>query len=207
MNDIFSVVSVDVLALTYDPTEHRLMLALHRRDRDPFAGRLALPGVVLHSGERLDDGARRACAKVTATAPLALGQLRTFDEPSRDPRGPSLSIAMWATFRHESLEQARQAVLVPTDAVPGLPFDHDHIVTECVPLLADRLWRDLTFTRTLLPEEFRAADALSVQKALTGVEPHRANLNRTLDSLPGLRRIGTVGAGAGRPSQVRTFRP
>lgn len=101
MNDasIFSVVSVDAVALAYERENRQILLGVHHRAAPSFEGELALPGVVLRSGERLERAASRAIAKLGLPSPgQALGQLRTFDEPSRDPRGPSLSVAMWAAY-------------------------------------------------------------------------------------------------------------
>lgn len=204
MDDIRSVVSVDVLALAYDPERARVDLGLHRRDRPPFEGELALPGVVLHSGESLASAATRALGKLTDARALALGQLHTFDEPLRDPRGPSLSVAMFAVLEpHES----PRAVWTRLDGdLPSLAFDHADIVRDCLPLLAERLWRDMTLTRALVPARFTTADAVRITQALTGRDPHRANLNRTLDALPGIVRAGTVSQGPGRPTALRSFR-
>ena len=56
--------------------------------------------MLLGDGERLRDAAVRALTgKLGVAAPTSrgVGQVVTFDEPNRDPRGPTLSVAMWAT--------------------------------------------------------------------------------------------------------------
>ena len=200
-NDLLSVVSVDVLAVRYDPVRETVRLAIPRRTRDPFAGVPSLPGVVLQSGERLAEAAGRALAKFTSSAPCALGQLTTFDEPNRDPRGPSLSVAMFAV-----LPDLDPDIAVRLDEkVPALGFDHEHIIATCRPLLADRLWRDIAFTGALLPDPFSTRDARAVVVALTGEEPHPGNLNRLLDGLPGIRKTGQTSAGRGRPTTLRSL--
>lgn len=192
--DILTVVSVDVLLLRYDRPAGRVLLHLDRRALDPYAGRLALPGVAARTGERLASAADRACRKVDGT-PRALGQLRTFDEPSRDPRGASLSIAMWAVLAPD--EPASGAV--PITDVPPLPFDHDTIVATCRPMLAALLWRDVTFTRALTGDVFTSTDAVALARELTGRDPHRANLNREVGAVPGLVADGTAPTSGGRP--------
>jgi 8-oxo-dGTP diphosphatase len=190
-------VSVDVLVLRYERTTRRVLLGLHERTLDPFAGRPALPGVLLLRGERIRDAAGRALAKVRLVARGA-GQLVTFDEPNRDPRGPTLSIATWAV-----VAEPGGARWVPIDRPPELAFDHDRIVADCRPLLAGMLWRETTFTRLLTGEEFAASDAVALHQALTGTAPDRGNLNRTLASIPGLHRTDRyASAGRGRPGTV-----
>lgn len=202
-DDLLSVVSVDVLAVRYDPVEATVRFAVPPRGRDPFLGVPSLPGVVLQSGERLADAAGRALAKFTEAEPLALGQLTTFDEPNRDPRGPSLSIAMFAV-----LPELAADVSTPIDGpMPRLGFDHDHIVRTCRSLLNERLWHDLAFTTALLPDPFSTRDARAVVRALSGQEPHLGNLNRVLDALPGVRKTGSTNAGRGRPTTLRSLHP
>ncbi|RKT54928.1 NUDIX domain-containing protein [Saccharothrix australiensis] len=201
-----TLVSVDVLALRFDPEARSVLLGVAPRAADPFAGDLALPGVLLGRGERLRDAALRAVTGklgVPGRAVTATGQLATFDEPSRDPRGPTLSIALWATLDPARLEGS--AEWSPLDAVPPLAFDHDRIVADCRPLLADRLWRDVPFTAGLLGPEFTTAQALDVTESLTGDRPYPANLGRTMDRVPGLTRTTRHAAAlpkGGRPPLV-----
>ena len=94
-----SLVSVDVLALHFDRTSRQVKLGVTIRQWAPFAGQPALPGVLLGDGERLKDAALRALTGKLQLAPATvsgIGQVVTFDEPNRDPRGPTLSVAMWA---------------------------------------------------------------------------------------------------------------
>jgi 8-oxo-dGTP diphosphatase len=195
-----SYVSVDVLALHFDHQAREVVLGVHHRPLPPYEGELALPGVLLLRGERLREAGARALAKIaiSATAVRAQGQLITFDEPNRDPRGPTLSIALWAVVDHLSPD----ADWVGLDRVPPLAFDHQRIVGDCRPLLAGLLWRDLAFSRALTGHSFAAIDARDLTASLTGVEPDRGNLNRTLAGLAGLTRTDQR-----RPSATGTGRP
>lgn len=197
-----SHVSVDVLVLHYERPARQLRLGLHVRTVDPFAGWPALPGVLLNRGERIRDAAARAVAKV-GVRPAGSGQLVTFDEPNRDPRGPTLSVATWAVTTEPGT-----ATWSPLDELPELAFDHARIVADCRPLLAGMLWRDVAFTRLLTGEEFTAPDGLALHTALTGAAPDRGNLNRTLAGLPGLTRTDRLAApGRGRPGTVWAWTP
>lgn len=178
-----SLVSVDVLTLRWDLADPAPLLGLTSRELPPYEGRWALPGVLLGLGERLSAAASRAVQKLGVPSLAATGQLLTFDEPNRDPRGPTLSVAQWAvvgtpgTGRWES----------PAD-LPELAFDHNRIVADALPVLAGLLWQDLTFTRALLGERFTLARAAAAVTALTGERPDPANLNRQLRKDNRLRR-------------------
>lgn len=199
--DIFSVVSVDVVALTYDRAARRVLFAAPERPREPYRGEIALPGVVVHSGERLVEAAARALDKVAVPSPPgALGQLRTFDEPTRDPRGPSLSVAMWAAYAPFGAP-APGGPWFPVDDAPHLAFDHDQILAASRELVAGMLWRDLGLTRALTGPELTATDAVAITEQLTG-HVHRGNLNRDLARLSGLVEAGLAHGGRGRPAKV-----
>ncbi|WP_084655565.1 NUDIX hydrolase [Nocardia altamirensis] len=201
-----SVVSVDVVALRFWGDDAGVRAGIAPRALAPFAGALALPGVLLGRGERLAAAAHRAVHTklgVPEAAIGAVGQLVTFDEPNRDPRGPTLSIAMWAVVGpHEGPAQ-----WVAFDEVPELAFDHNRIIEASRGLLAQLLWKDLIFTRALLGDEFPATRAVAASTALSGIRPDPANLNRTLAALPGLartterRRVKATG----RPAAVWAF--
>ena len=92
--DRTSLVSVDVLAVRL--ADGQVRYATVERAAEPFLGRPALPGVLLLEGERLATAGERALRDKAGLAATAIGQLVVFDEPSRDPRGATLSAALWA---------------------------------------------------------------------------------------------------------------
>lgn len=190
-----SLVSVDVLALRL--FDAKVSFATVVRKTEPFVGRPALPGVLLLEGERLAEAAERALREKAGLATAALGQLVVFDEPSRDPRGATLSVAMWAVATGDAGIEWR-----PVDEPGDLAFDHAHIVASCRPILARLLWSEPGFTRALMGEKFTVGDAVGATWQLTGVKPDRGNLNKKLASVPGLEHAGYL-PGRGRPSKWR----
>jgi len=193
-------VSVDVLTLRYNHAERQVEIAVAHRQTEPYLGRLALPGVVLREGERLADAAARAVADKLHLPLRAQGQLTVFDEPHRDPRGATLSIAMWGVVEDGDSDHAHWYAL---DDVPPLAFDHSAIVSECRPLLVERLWRDLAFTRAITGQSFPVSAAVAITRSLTGAHPDRGNLNRRLASI---KELGVsqrrVMYGRGRPGTL-----
>lgn len=192
-----SHVSVDVLTLRYNPDSRQVEIATSPRLNEPYLGRLALPGVLLWEGERLADAARRAVKdKLGLDEVRALGQLTVFDEPTRDPRGFTLSVAMWAVADGP-------AQWFGLDDVPDLAFDHNQMVTQCRPMIIDKLWRDLTFTRAITGPSFPVSAAVAITRSLSGVSPDRGNLNRRLASVRGLGvSHKRVVLGRGRPGTL-----
>ena len=197
-----SKVSVDVLTLRYNTTQRRVEIGVTPRPTEPYLGQLALPGVLLWEGERLADAAQRAVARKLGVELKAHGQLTVFDEPARDPRGFTLSIAMWGVGDGEGTAQ-----WFSLDEVPALAFDHNRIVAECRPLLVERLWRDTAFTRALTGPAFPVSAAVAITRSLTGTSPDRGNLNRRLASVKGLGvSHKKVVLGRGRPGTLWEWR-
>ncbi|WP_062996839.1 NUDIX hydrolase [Nocardia jinanensis] len=201
-----SAVSVDVVALRFWADDAAATFGIAARPHEPFTGHVALPGVLLGRGERLADAARRAVHTklgVPADTIGPVGQLVTFDEPNRDPRGPTLSIVMWAvTGPHDGL-----ARWVSFDEPPTLAFDHNNIVVAARGLLSGQLWKDLPLTRALLGDEFPATRAVDLATSLLGGRPDAANLNRTLAGIPGLHKTDERRRtkATGRPAAVWAF--
>lgn len=196
MSNSGSLVSVDVIALRYNPELRRVEMATKPRTTEPFLGKPALPGVMLREGERLAAAAHRAVTSKVGFDVSALGQLTVFDQPNRDPRGYSLSVAMWAVGDGE-------ADWYSFDDVPNLAFDHNVMLFECRPLLVDMLWRDLEFTRALTGPVFPVSAAVGITQTLSGIAPDRGNLNRRLAALRGLTVSSKrVVLGRGRPGTV-----
>lgn len=195
-----SNVSVDAITLRYNAAAKRVEFGLVRRTNEPYCGRLALPGVTLWEGERLADAAKRAVLKKLGLDVTALGQLTVFDEPHRDPRGASLSVAMWAVAK--DAEGNGSVEWHSLDDVPELAFDHNQMVTFGRPLLAYRLWRNEAFSRAMTGPEFPVSKAVALTTSLTGTAPDRGNLNRRLSGIPGLRVSRKVTSGRGRPGSL-----
>lgn len=196
-----SNVSVDTMTLRYDAESLTVLLAVSPRRNEPFVNQLALPGVTLWEGERLADAAERAVQTKLGLGVRGMGQLTVFDEPHRDPRGYTLSVVMWAVA--EEGEAADDVQWFELDDVPPLAFDHSQMVAFCRPLLIERLWRDMEFTRALTGPQFPVSAAVAMTKSLTGVFPDRGNLNRRLASIKGLGTSSTrVVLGRGRPGTM-----
>lgn len=218
------LISVDVVPLVLDREQQRLVVIAGDRLYEPHAGVPALPGVLL-GHERVDDAAKRALETKIHASPTwspretrltFLGDAGVFDNPDRDPRGPTLSIAKIATLgavpEHESVHAIALGRFAPAAQPNGeaervLPFDHDRIVQAAAEIASMRVWSDRRFAQGLLGGHFSTRDLLTVLRALAEVtgagDPDPANAQRRLRGTGWVAQskhpAPRVSAAAGRP--------
>ena len=184
-------VSVDVVLLTL--AEPGLMVALHRRPGEPYAGTLALPGGYIHADEdaSLEDAARRTLREKTGLAPRYLEQLQTFAGPERDPRGWSVAISYVALVPFEELTSVRGGVFefYSVDAIPELAFDHSEQVRAAVRRVRNKSSYS-TLPCWLLPEKFTLTQLQHTYEGVFGEAVTRATFRSRL----GIK-VGDVKAG------------
>ena len=212
-DDVLRVVpSVDTVCFRLRPAGRELILEalLARRAREPFAGHWALPGGVARPQERLADAARRVLRERAGLDVVYLEQLYTFDDPARDPRGRTLSIAHLALLPlAETAAQAGRDVEELTwrparelDAGSPLAFDHAAIVRYAHERLRSKVeWTPLVFQ--LLPATFTLPDARRVHEAIQGVRYNDSNFRRQLLArFPGVQPAPEKDRRANRPAQL-----
>lgn len=199
------ICTVDVVLLTL--REGALQVALLRRDHDPFAGALALPGGYIHpeqDRDAEDAAARMLQAKAGIRSPY-LEQLATFSGPARDPRGWSVSIAYYALVPATLITaEARPGVeLTPVDRLKGLPFDHADIVRAALQRLRNKsLYSSLPVY--LCGPEFTIPQLQLVYETVLGEPVNKVSFRRKLDEMDMLEPVpGAFEAGRqNRPAQL-----
>ncbi|GLR14628.1 MULTISPECIES: NUDIX hydrolase [Chitinimonas] len=203
------IVSVDVVLFTL--SEGQLKIVLLRRERDPYAGQLALPGGYIHADKDRDSlaSAERVLLNKTGLVSPYLEQLYTFSGGVRDPRGWSLSVAYYALV-HESLlvpDAELRFELWPVAAVPDLPFDHNRIVDHAAKRLRDKS----TYTSLpchLLPELFTLTELQQTYEHILGVALDKSVFRRKLPELDFLEAVpDAIRQGKHRPAQLYRLRP
>jgi 8-oxo-dGTP diphosphatase len=203
-------VAVDVALLTI--RDARLRLLLVEPDTPELAGLWALPGRRVRDDESLDDTSHRALRELAGiTAPDAhLEQLRTYGDPTRDPRGRVVSVAYLAlTPTTEDPPPDRAARLFDVGEVgssgPGLAYDHDRIVTDAIERARSKLEYTALAT-AFVSEPFTLAELRHVYEAVWGVELDAANFRRkvvsTSDFVVPAAGLAKPGPGGGRPAQL-----
>lgn len=197
------LVSIDAVPLILHAGALQVVLGV--RELDPFAGRPALPGVLLNAHERLNEAVLRALSSkvgVQAGAVLASLESGVFDDFERDERGPTLSIARLVILDPVTALTDQRVRLEPVADLPELPFDHRTIVAKAATVLLDALWINTKVTRALLGKDFDTAAVIARMKELSAAAglpvPETANIGRALASNKSLVRAAPVAIAAGR---------
>jgi 8-oxo-dGTP diphosphatase len=190
--------AVDVLLFTVRdfwerPREHpRLEIALLTRDREPFEGKLALPGTILRiepdeSGaiDMTDlDAARRVLKdKLGARAPH-LEQLYTWFTRDVDPRGATTVIAYFAVvpfdhFRDAPPERVR---FMSADELPRLAFNHNDIIGKGVERVRGKASYS-SLPALLMPKHFTFKELQLMYEAVLGRPFDQTNFGRRVMEL------------------------
>lgn len=204
------VLAVDVAVFSVG--ERRPRVLVRRREKEPFAGAPALPGVAVRVDETLEAAARRALAErsglsADAVSGTFLEQLAAFDGLYRDPRGRTVSVA----FLGIAPEGTDGDGLDWRDAGGGeigLPFDHDRIVETGRERLRGKL-RYTGVARAFLPESFRIDALQDVYEAILGRELNRSNFRNKLLKIGLIEQVKVlseaVGRKGGRPPHLYRF--
>ena len=203
MTDIISTVDVVLLTLK----EGGLCVALLKRDREPYAGLLALPGGYIHPEEDADTeaAAGRVLREKTGIVSPYLEQLATFSGRARDPRGWSLSICYYALVPPEVIERAGrvEVSLHSVEAARGLPFDHAHVVTVAV----ERVKSKSSYSSLpvyLCGETFTLPQLQAVYETLLGEPINKVSFRRKIGEFDILEPVkgALASGGAHRPAQL-----
>ena len=203
------------IGLTADPVVFTLVdgglsVLLARRLEEPQRGMFALPGGFVGTDESPEQTAERKLREKTGVGSVHLEQLRTYADPSRDPRGWLPSIAYMALVAPEALPEerpaGREASWHSIDRLPPLALDHDRIVEDGLWRLRARVADKPWFVRVgggLLPDRFTLAQAQRLYEALRGEPVDPANFRRDVKATGLLADTGEQHSeGPGRPGRV-----
>lgn len=130
-NQIYA--NVDVVNFCFH--ENALKVVLWKRNKEPFIGELALPGLTMNAnveGDIIQDALDRVFNERLKVKPVFLDQVYSVSNKKRDERGASLSVVyMSISILGEKLDSSLEAVSY-VDIESGkveLPFDHNEIIT------------------------------------------------------------------------------
>lgn len=166
--------TVDCVVFALDADDLKLLLI--QRNCEPCRERWALPGGFVRIEETLEEAAKRELLEETGISPPYLEQLYTFSAVERDPRERVISVAYYALVNLSEHDvcadtDARDVAWFSTNDLPGLAFDHEHIVEMAQTRLRNKVrYEPIGFE--LLPTRF----TLSQLQAL-----YETVLERTLD--------------------------
>jgi 8-oxo-dGTP diphosphatase len=106
-------------------------LVLVRRKNPPPGW--ALPGGFVDLGETVEEAARREALEETSLEVELIRQFHVYSDPSRDPRGHTVSVVFVGTAvgNPQGADDAAAAIAFPRDALPEeLAFDHGQILKD-----------------------------------------------------------------------------
>jgi 8-oxo-dGTP diphosphatase len=190
--------AVDVLLFTVRdfwerPRERpRLEIALLTRDREPFEGRLALPGTILRiepdesgaiDGTDLDAARRVLRDKLGIRAPH-LEQLYTWFTRDVDPRGATTVIAYYAVVPFDHFRDAppERVQFMPVDDLPRLAFNHNDIIRRGVERVRGKASYS-SLPALLMPKAFTFKELQLMYEAVLGRPFDQTNFGRRVTEL------------------------
>jgi 8-oxo-dGTP diphosphatase len=184
-------VTVDCVVFGLD--DELLKVLLIQRDREPFAGRWALPGGFVDPRETLEQAALRELSEETGVSKVYLEQLHSFGAPDRDPRDRVITVAYYALVRRldhapQAASDARAVAWFPASQCPPLAFDHREIVAMARRRLQAKL-REQPLGFELLPRKFTLSQIQRVYEAVLGRELDKRNFRKKLLATGVLREL------------------
>ena len=115
---------------------------LIRRGHEPYAGAYALPGGFVEVGETVEAACRREVLEEVGIEVGALTLVGVYSDPSRDPRGHTVSVAyaalLPAATSPRSGSDAASAEWVADWRALSLAFDHAEILEDAEKLIRPR---------------------------------------------------------------------
>src|ERR1700722_18648157 len=160
-------VSVDLVILTIRGGQ--LTTLVWRRDDEPYAGLVALPGGFVRLDEDLPAAAARVLAE-RAGLPgesVHLEQLRSYGYPDRDPTRRAVSVAYLGLAPDLPAPDQAQMSWQPVSALPQRAFDHGRILQDGLERARSKLEYTALAT-AFCRDEFTVADLRRVYEIVWG---------------------------------------
>lgn len=113
--------------------DHKVLLI--KRKNPPFKGKWALPGGFVEYNEKTEDAVVREIFEETGLKTRVRSLLGVYSDPSRDPRGHTVSVAYILETQDEQPVGGDDAFLAKffiLDNLPELAFDHKIIIEEAI---------------------------------------------------------------------------
>jgi len=106
-------------------------IVLIKRKNPPFGW--AIPGGFVEEGETVEEAVRREMDEETNLSLRNLEQFHVYSDPSRDPRGHTVSVVFTAKGGGiaKAKDDAKELTLFTEDDLPGnISFDHKKIISD-----------------------------------------------------------------------------
>jgi len=105
-------------------------LVLIRRKNPPYKNKFALPGGFVEMGETVEEAVAREAKEETGLDIELIRLLGVYSDPSRDPRGHTVSVCFLAKGggNLKAGSDAKDIGLFSLSEIPELAFDHNTII-------------------------------------------------------------------------------
>jgi len=110
-------------------------IILIRRKNPPYKNKWALPGGFVEYGEKTEKAVLREIFEETGLKTEILNMIGVYSDPSRDPRGHTISVVYLLKNLSGILkggDDALEAKYFDVDDLPDLAFDHDKIINDAI---------------------------------------------------------------------------
>ena len=190
-------ISVDSVVFGY--AERKLMVALIQRKKTPFIGMWAIPGGFMEGNETVEETALRELKEETGIDNVYLEQFHVFNKPGRDPRGPTVTIALFALVNYEqyslhATEETAKAIWWPAYEIPHLAYDHNEIYDRALQALRVALrTRPLAFA--LLPKKFTLTQLQDLSEQVFKISLDKRNFRKKIAKMDFIRKSGKKTSG------------
>ncbi len=202
--------SVDSVIFGY--TEGTLKVALIQRKNSPFAGMWAIPGGFMEGDETVEETARRELEEETGIRNVYLEQFHVFSKRGRDPRGPTITVALFALIKADKCElvatdDAALARWWPAYEIPQLAFDHNEIYEKALEAL--RLsFRNRPLAFELLPKAFTLTQLQNLYEQVFHRTFDKRNFRKKILKMEFIRASGEkTQGGRHRPAMLYYYDP
>jgi 8-oxo-dGTP diphosphatase len=195
-------VSVDLVILTV--RGGRLTTLVWRRDSEPYADMVALPGGFIRLDEDLPAAAGRVLAERAGLpgAAVHLEQLRTYGYPDRDPTRRAVSVAYLGLAPDLPAPDQPQMSWQPVAALREMAFDHERILQDGVERARSKL-EYTSLAAAFCRAEFTVAELRRVYEIVWGTPLDPRNFHRKVTGADRfLVETGLVTTSGGRPAQL-----
>ncbi|MEO9295898.1 MAG: NUDIX hydrolase [Nitrososphaera sp.] len=108
-----------------------------RRKKEPFQGRLALPGGFVNEGETVEDAFRREVLEETSLEVEPIDILGVYSDPERDPRKHTMSVVFVGLILGGAEKAGDDAGSLEWIDIAGLDRIKDELVFDHAQILAD----------------------------------------------------------------------
>jgi 8-oxo-dGTP diphosphatase len=201
-NPKYEEAQIAVNLVAFKIMDRRFCVFLEEREKEPFAGKLELPGGLLLANESAEETIIRKTPKIISHDRIELYQFFTFTSPQRDPRKRTVSIAYLVLLPTEQAEDREK--WFPVNKVSKLAFDHQLIINKAKNHLIS--FTDIELLKCVSEQKFTLNELHEQIEILRGETYDNRNFRRDLITCGELKELNeTRRTGSHRPAKLYSF--